>query len=44
MIVEKINLIICFGQTPYQLFKQAHPIKKVEEFLIQEEKDKDKKN
>ena len=33
-----INMIICFGQTPYQLFKEKHPKRKKEELKPLKEK------
>ena len=42
-LVDKINMIICFGQTPYQLFKEKHPRRKKEELNKIEEKNEEKK-
>ena len=41
-LADKINMIICFGQTPYQLFNENHPPRKKEEFKKIEEKTQEK--
>ena len=41
---DTINMIICFGQTPYQLFDEKHPRRKKEELRKIEEKNIEKKN
>ena len=47
-ITDKINMIICFGQTPYQLFNEAHPKRKEKELKnikkVNEEKEIKNKN
>ena len=42
---DMINMIICFGQTPYQIFKEKHPKRKREELKkIEETKEEKKEN
>ena len=41
-ITDKINMILCFGQTPYQLFKEKHPKRKKEEEKIFQEVEENK--
>ena len=41
-ITDKINMIICFGQTPYQLFKEKHPKRKKEEIKMFQEPEENK--
>ena len=41
-LTDIINMIICFGQTPYQLFKEKHPRRRKEEIKPLKEKGEEK--
>ena len=40
-LADKINMIVCFGQTPYQIFKEKHPKRIKDEVKMLQEVEED---